>query len=286
MNLDHDVRTVLRARAEGVTAAPMIPPGTVRRVRLRKTLMTGSAAVVIVGLVFGGFAASRSLSNDAVPIPPSDESENQDQSAVSYSFADVEVSLHAPEPWAEMSAQKYQEHFGAAQTKFPEAWAGSPAGLAFDQNIEERLGLDADPHPVGDGCQGSVAWDSFGSGDAKAMAREIRSDPELEATAPVAVSVGGVNALRMDVTAVPGASLCSKWGEYPAAPMVLAGGGSEGAALEEGSRMRLYLLDTPWRGENWSRRVFALWIVAPKARFEHVAEAAQPILESIEFHAP
>jgi hypothetical protein len=137
-----------------------------------------------------------------------------------------------------------------------------------------------------------------GSGDAEALAREIRSDdrppkqiPALEATAPVAVSLGGVDALQMDVTAAPGAIHCSKWGDYPAAPMVLAQAGpSRGAVLEEGSRMRLYLIDTPWRDEQWgypgSRQVVAVWVVAPEKRFQHVLEAAQPILESIEFHAP
>jgi hypothetical protein len=75
MNLDQDLRTMLRARAEGVAAAPVIPHSTLRRVRVRKTLMTGSVAAVVVALVVGGFAASRSLSNDAAPIRPADENE-------------------------------------------------------------------------------------------------------------------------------------------------------------------------------------------------------------------
>jgi hypothetical protein len=75
MNLDQDIRTMLQARAEGVAAAPTIPHSTVRRVRVRKTLMTGSVAAVVAALVFGGFAASVSLSNDAAPIPPADETD-------------------------------------------------------------------------------------------------------------------------------------------------------------------------------------------------------------------
>jgi len=283
MNLDQDIRTMLRARAEGVAAAPMIPHGTLRRVRVRKTLMTGSVAAVVAALVFGGFAASRSLSNDAVPIPPADETENKDLRAVTYSFPDVEVSLHAPEPWAEHSALDEPTVASRIAKEFSGAWAGRKA-LVFDRNFAERLELDGDPMSVSrSACQGSL--DSAGP---EALAREIRAHPDLAAAAPVRVSVGGVDALQLDVTAVPGASPCSKWGPaYPRAPMVLAQHADmPGAALEKGSRMRLYLLDTPWRGENWSRRVFALWIVAPEARFEHVVEAAQPILDSIEFHAP
>jgi hypothetical protein len=78
MNLDQDIRTMLRARAEGVATAPTIPHGTVRRVRVRKTLMTGGVAAVVAALVFGGFAASRSLSNDAAPVQPADETEKGD----------------------------------------------------------------------------------------------------------------------------------------------------------------------------------------------------------------
>jgi hypothetical protein len=70
MNLDQDIRTMLRARAEGVVAAPTIPQSTLRRVRVRKTLMTGGAAAVVAALVFGGFAANGSLSKDAAPIVP------------------------------------------------------------------------------------------------------------------------------------------------------------------------------------------------------------------------
>ena len=84
MNSDQDIRTMLRARAEGVAAAPVIPHTTVRRVRVRKTLMTGSVAAVVATLVFGGFAASRSLSNDAAPIRPADETEKKDSTVVDF----------------------------------------------------------------------------------------------------------------------------------------------------------------------------------------------------------
>ena len=77
MNLDQDVRTMLRTQAERVAATPTIPHGTLRRVRIRKTLMAGSAALIAAALIVGGFAASRSLSNDAAPIQPAHEAEER-----------------------------------------------------------------------------------------------------------------------------------------------------------------------------------------------------------------
>ena len=83
MNLDQDIRTMLRARAEGVAAAPAIPRSTLRRVRMRKTLMIGGVAAVAAALVFGGFAASGSLSNDAVPTP-SEETDEKEPTVVDF----------------------------------------------------------------------------------------------------------------------------------------------------------------------------------------------------------
>jgi len=278
-----------RLKELGDTAARQAPSElrptqrALRRIRVGRAVRSGGVLVTVAALVVGGFTGARSLSrNDAAPIRPADETENKGAGALTYSFPDVEVSLHVAGPWAEHSALDEPTVASRIAKEFSGAWVGRKA-LVFDRNFAERLELDGDPMSVSrSACQGSLD-----SADPEALAREIRAHPDLAATAPVRVSVGGVDALQLDVTAVPGASPCSKWGPaYPRAPMVLAQHADmPGAALEKGSRMRLYLLDTPWRGENWSRRVFALWIVAPEARFEHVVEAAQPILDSIEFHA-
>jgi hypothetical protein len=84
MNLDQDIRRMLRTRAEGVAAAPTIPHSTLRRVRVRKALMTGSVAAVVAAVVVGGFAASGSLSNDAAPIPPAEKNEERDSTLVDF----------------------------------------------------------------------------------------------------------------------------------------------------------------------------------------------------------
>jgi hypothetical protein len=107
--------------------------------------------------------------------------------------------------------------------------------------------------------------------DAEALAQSIRSNPDLEATAPVAVSVGGIDALQVDVEAAPGASDCG--------PMVLIDRLSAG----QDGPMRLYLLDLP---EGMSARILAIAISALDSEFEYVVRAAAPILASFEFHAP
>jgi hypothetical protein len=123
------------------------------------------------------------------------------------------------------------------------------------------------------GCEAGPA-----PADADAFARSVRSNPHLEATAPVAVSVGGIDALRMDVIAAPGGAVCD-------GPLVLA----RGVGLLPTDRMRLYLLDVP----GGSARMLAIAVIArdPYAKvqvaqptFEQVVEEATPIVESIEFH--
>jgi hypothetical protein len=133
------------------------------------------------------------------------------------------------------------------------------------------------------GCE-----DGRAPADAEALARSIRSDPDLEATEPVAVSIGGIDALRMDVVAATGASVCGEGGHPQVlAPAPSAGPNGDlgwiGVGLRHGDRMRLYLLDLP---EGMSARILAIAISAPEPDFERVMEAAAPVLDSIEFHAP
>ena len=182
--------------------------------------------------------------------------ENGQPVAVRYDWFDGVMTARAAHPWAE--------------------YTDFTLGLALNENWDERFNLVGNPSPVQTGCEPGPP-----PADAEALARAIRSDPDFETTAPVAVRVGGVDALRMDVTAAPGASVCEA---YPA-PMVLEPDGASdhsGLALKVGSRMRLYLLDLP---EGSSTRILALAIVAPEARFESVIKAATPIVDSLEFHS-
>jgi len=187
--------------------------------------------------------------------------ENGGALAEPHEFLDGEVTFAAAWPW----------------DYYVGGWGFTPTmtTLQFD-DTDQLLAVVADPLPVESGCRQGPA-----PADAEALARSIRSDPDLEATEPVAASVGGIEALQMDVVIAPGASVCDDWGH----PQVLTPNDHDwfGVALEHGHRMRLYLLDLP---EGMSARTLAIAISAPEPDFERVMEAAAPVLDSIEFHAP
>ena len=192
--------------------------------------------------------------------------ENGGALAEPYEFLDGAVTFAAAWPW-----DWYVGGWGFAPTK---------TTLELDdpdqQRFDQLLALVADPLPIERGCRQGPA-----PADAEALARSIRSDPDLEATEPVAASVGGTPALKMDVVITSGASACDDGG----APQVLRlnDHGTQGVALGQGHRMRLYLLDLP---EGLSARILAIAISAPEADFDHVMEAAEPIVDSFEFHTP
>ena len=170
----------------------------------------------------------------------------------------------------------------------PDLWDEPWDGGAGDLSTFVLFNLDrssmmimADPLPVDPDCEpGPVP------ADAEALVRSIRSNPDIDSTAPVAVRLGGVDALRMDVAFGRRAG-CGELGLGPA--------DVEGTSFFSGGRlagvMRLYFLDLP---EGMSARILAIAVAAPdvpcapdtKPCFERVIEAAAPILDSFEFHTP
>jgi hypothetical protein len=192
--------------------------------------------------------------------------ENGQAVAVPYSFLDGTVTFSAALPWDGAGGG-----LGSGQGPTFAAYLGNPGHA-------ERFEIMADPLPVEAGCEPGSA-----PTDAEALAQSILSDPDLEATVPMAVSVGGIDALQMDVVAAPGASVCARgFG----GPLVITDGGDDSWAPgwlgQEGGRMRLYLLDLP----EGSAQILAIAIAAPESEFERVVEAAAPIVDSIEFHVP
>ena len=180
MNLDQDIRTMLRARAEEVTAAPVIPQDTVRRVRVRKALMAGSVVVAIAALMFGGFTASLSLSDEAAPIAPA-ESEKRDSTLVdvtdsswverlmnmkktafvspihgySFKYLDRGGLVSAKEPWDPADqpspvagrggyGAEYQEEFDVVETGYGAVFLSAstkiPEGVVVDEWADEAVG--------------------------------------------------------------------------------------------------------------------------------------------------
>jgi hypothetical protein len=176
-----------------------------------------------------------------------------------YSLLDGEVTFAAASPWNARVEDRIRMDLQSGCR-----------GTGF---CSDNVVAVADP-PVVTGCEAGPA-----PADADAFARSILANTELASTAPKAVSVGGIKALRMDVWAAPGADVCEK-------PMAL-----NGLSLRATDRMRLYLVDLP----GGSARVLAIGVIArdphdkvevPQQEFERVVEAATPIVESIEFHTP
>lgn len=145
-------------------------------------------------------------------------------------------------------------------------WIGFEQDSTFELHSDEFEGvLTLGGGPGWIGCLEGLAQAA-----AQALAQAIRSDPNLDATAPVAVSVGGIPALQMDVSTT----------------VACADGGAPGVAgvgVLPGHRVRLYLVDLP---QGSSPRVLTIAIGAAEESFERLVESAAPIVDSIEFHAP
>jgi hypothetical protein len=193
-----------------------------------------------LGLVYGS-------PNDRIPT-----SENGQAVPVPYSLLDGEVTFAAAPPWDETSHDRTSTILGGV---------GRGSAVQFTMFM-----VTADPR-TGVGCEAGSA-----AADAEALVRSIRSNSDLEATAPVSASVGGIDALRMDVVGP------RQLEEGDCGPMVL-----ERLWLGPENRMRVYVLDLP---EGMSARTLAVAIVALDSEFELVVRAAAPVLDSFEFHAP
>lgn len=171
----------------------------------------------------------------------------------SYSFLGGDVTFQANQPWS--------DHI--------EAYIDERLFFLLGED-DAAIEIIANPAPLPEEPCPPIA---LLPAPAQALVQAIRSNPDLEASAPVAERVGGIEALRLDVAPVPGASVC-----YGAVPVVANSSGWGG--LENGRLGRLYILDLP----GGSARALAIWITAPEADFERVVQAAAPVVDSFEFH--
>ena len=178
--------------------------------------------------------------------------------AAPFTALDGEVTLHVTHPWVSFNGSGYIR-------LIPKG--ARPTTDGGERNDWDQLVLMADPVGYGTGC--TTGPDPA---DAEALAETIRSDPELEATAPVTVIAGGARGLMMDVLAVGGGAMCGG----------SLNGSSEVMRLQAGDRMRLYLFDAP---EGSSMRILAAAIVVPDSDFERAVESGSPIV-SVDFHKP
>lgn len=178
--------------------------------------------------------------------------ENGEPVRVPYRLLDGEVTFAAALPWSETLKDRDSITLGGV---------GRGSAVQFTM-----FTVVADPRTA-TGCEaGPVAP------DVEALLQRIQSNPDLESTDPVTVSVGGMEARQVDVVGLR---------QIPVGgclPIVL-----EHLGLGQDDRMRLYLVDLP---DGMSARVMAIAINALNSEFELVLEAATPVLDSFEFHLP
>jgi hypothetical protein len=189
--------------------------------------------------------------------------------AEAFDYFDGEVTLHAAHPWI------FHDHWAGGRL-IPEGPDVRPTTDGGERNGWDTLMLMADP--LGTGCQAGT-----GPADAEALAEGIRSDPNLEATAPVAVRAGGGEALMMDVVVAAGASICDFGILSPVIDRdstIHESGYGPATGSATGDLMRLYLFDAP---EGSTVRILAVAIIAPEASFERAVEAAALVVDSVEF---
>ena len=178
-----------------------------------------------------------------------------------------EVTFRASEPWFD-----HVEAYIDPRLFFLTSGPGLPDRLV---TIDAAIEILVNPLPPQTPCDTLRVPPS-----AEELVQAIRSNPDLEATVPVTERVGGIDALRMDVVAAPGASIAPCGGVL--VPVVSVPGRGAWGGVEPGDLGRLYVLDLP----GGSARTLAIKITAPQgALFERAVEAAAPVLDSFEFHA-
>jgi hypothetical protein len=171
-------------------------------------------------------------------------------------FFDGQVIVRAGHPWT-------FHPMGTARLT-PEG--APPTTDGGERHGWDQLWLLGDPVPARVGCGPEPL------ADAAMLAESIRSVPDLEVTAPVAVSVEGAEGLMLDVGSATRGTFCATFNDGRRSPLI-----SEDAF---GARMRLYLFDLP---EGSSMRTLAIAIIAPEATFQRAVTAAWPIVASLEF---
>ena len=190
-----------------------------------------------------------------------------------YAFLGGEVTFQAARPWID-HVDAYIDPRLFFLIGRDDDTAGGEQGLSPSERYWQRFPLQieilANPLPEAS-CEPPPGVPA----SAEAVVRAIRSNPDIDATAPVAERVGGIDALRLDVAPVPGASTCPNGG----VPVVSTSNGGWGT-MGRGELGRLYVLDLP----GGSARALAILITAPEAAFERAVEAAAPVVDSFEFH--
>ncbi|HET7237019.1 MAG TPA: hypothetical protein VFK59_11390 [Actinomycetota bacterium] len=173
--------------------------------------------------------------------------ENGQTVPVPYYFFDDEIVAWVPGPW----------------------WEWGSLDLSIDESFRF---IDFSDPVAGDPVAERKCAPGTGPADAATLAQQVIADPNFVTAAPVAASVGGLEAVSIDVARAPGATFSCLRVTDPYGVWIYA--------LEPGLRQRLYLVDLP---EGMSLQTLAITVTAHESRFDEVIEEAQPIIDSIEF---
>lgn len=169
------------------------------------------------------------------------------------------VTFEVPEPWFS------PWYSGVTESEESIVVGGGPEGTYFTV-IEVQAAL---PPCASSGTPATAAG----------LAARIQADPNLDATALAPVTIGGVEALRLDVVPAEGAEICRGDRLQKGVPVVMHADFSHPWSVDRGDRMRIHLI--PFPGDP--ARTLAILIVAPSEAFDEVLGAAEPILESFRF---
>ena len=100
-------------------------PRALRRIRVGRAVRSGAVLATVAVLAIGGFLGARSLSNDAAPIRPADESEKKDSTLVD--FPTLTTTFFSPRNGFSIKVPD-----GAALTPATQLCCGEPPGEGFD----------------------------------------------------------------------------------------------------------------------------------------------------------
>jgi hypothetical protein len=196
--------------------------------------------------------------------------ENGQPVVLSYTSRDGEVTASTPSNWRTYWPGKDADGFAS------DVWFGLLWRDSLNLDSSENIGL-VDPVAYDAWCAENGGSPLLSApADAAAIVQQVIADPNFETTEPVTTTIGGLEAVSIDVTLAPGGSACG-------IGMIEISRWIHTVESQPGSRLRLYLVDLP---EGMSVETLAISVVAPEERFEEFIEETAPIIESIEFHLP
>lgn len=194
--------------------------------------------------------------------------ENGQPVLLSYASRDDEVSASTPSTWVTYWPGKDSD--GLA----PDVWFGLLSRGPGNIDTSEHIGL-VDPVAYDSWCEENGGSPLLsGRASAAEITQLVIADPDFETTEPVMTTIGGMEAISIDVALAPGGEACK-------VGMIIISRWIHTIAWDPELRLRLYLVDL---SEGMSVETLAITVVAPEERFQEFIEETAPIIESIEFH--